>query len=154
MCRHLAYVGAPVLLGALVSDPPHSLVRQSWAPRQQDHGVVNADGFGIGWYVDGVDEPARHRAAGPIWADETFADLARVVRSGAVLAAVRSATVGMAGGQSAAAPFRSGRWLFSHNGAVVRLAADRVAAGLGSGSRRAGPAGGAHGLRVALGDDP
>ncbi len=118
MCRHLAYVGAPVPLGALVSDPPHSLVRQSWAPRQQDHGVVNADGFGIGWYVDGVDEPARHRAAGPIWADETFLDLARVVRSGAVLAAVRSATVGMAGGQSAAAPFRSGRWLFSHNGAV------------------------------------
>ena len=57
-------------------------------------------------------------AAGPIWSDETFADLARVVRTGALLAAVRSATVGMAGGQAAAAPFRSGPWLFSHNGAV------------------------------------
>ncbi|MGS0688617.1 ergothioneine biosynthesis protein EgtC [Nakamurella sp. GG22] len=135
MCRHLAYVGAPVRLGALLSDPPHSLVRQSWAPRHQDHGVVNADGFGIGWYVDDVAEPARHRAAGPIWADETFVDLARVLRSGAVLAAVRSATVGMSGGQSAAAPFRSGPWLFSHNGAVFGWpqVASRLAWGLDPG---------------------
>ena len=61
MCRHLAYVGAPLLLGELLTDPPFSLVRQSWAPRRQQHGVVNADGFGIGWYVDGLTEPARHR---------------------------------------------------------------------------------------------
>ena len=119
MCRHLAYVGKPLLLGSLLTEPPYSLVRQSWAPRRQEHGVVNADGFGIGWYVDGVDEPARHRDAGPIWADETCADLARVVRTGALLAAVRSATSGMGGGRAAAAPFRAGRRLFSHNGAVA-----------------------------------
>jgi len=118
MCRHLAYVGEPLRPGELLTDPPHSLVRQSWAPRRQQHGVVNADGFGIGWYVDGLTEPARHRGAGPVWSDETFTDLARVVRTTAMLAAVRSATVGMAGGQAAAAPFRSGPWLFSHNGAV------------------------------------
>src|SRR5450755_3164914 len=118
MCRHLAYLGEPIRLRRLLVDPPHSLFRQSWQPRRQRHGVVNADGFGVGWYVDGDPEPARHRAAGPIWADETFADLARVVRSGAVLAAVRSATAGMPAGAAAAAPFRSGRWLFSHNGAL------------------------------------
>jgi len=118
MCRHLAYLGRPLKLGDLLTDPPHCLVRQSWAPRRQQHGVVNADGFGVGWYVDGVDEPARHRGAGPIWADETFLDLVRVIRTTAMLAAVRSATVGMSAGQAAAAPFRSGPWLFSHNGAV------------------------------------
>ena len=118
MCRHLAYVGEPLVLAELLTEPRHSLVRQSWTPRRQQHGVVNADGFGIGWYVDGLTEPARHRGAGPIWADETFTDLARVVRTGGLLAAVRSATVGMTGGQAAAAPFRTGRWLFSHNGAV------------------------------------
>lgn len=118
MCRHLAYVGSPVMLHDLLTDPPHSLVQQSWAPRRQQHGVVNADGFGVGWYVDGLTDPARHRGTGPIWGDETFLDLARVVRTGALLAAVRSATVGMPGGQGAAAPFRSGPWLFSHNGAV------------------------------------
>jgi gamma-glutamyl hercynylcysteine S-oxide hydrolase len=40
----------------------------------------------------------------------------RVTRSGAVLAAVRSATPGMAAGVAAAAPFGDGPWLFSHNG--------------------------------------
>src|SRR6478752_5680934 len=119
VCRHLAYVGEPLRLGELLSDPPHSLVRQSWAPRRQQHGVVNADGFGIGWYVDGLAEPARHRGAGPVWSDETFADLVKVIRARALMGAVRSATTGMGGGQAAAAPFRSGRWLFSHNGAVA-----------------------------------
>jgi glutamine amidotransferase len=35
-----------------------------------------------------------------------------------VLAAVRSATVGMPVTETAAAPFTEGRWLFSHNGVV------------------------------------
>lgn len=135
MCRHLAYLGEPVRLGELLVDSAHSLYRQSWEPRRQTSGVVNADGFGVGWYVDGHPEPVRHRGAGPIWADETFADLARVMRSGAVLAAVRSATVGMATGIAAAAPFRDGRWLFSHNGAVRGwpAAASRLAWGLDPG---------------------
>jgi glutamine amidotransferase len=77
------------------------------------------DGFGLGWYVDGDPEPARHRGIGPVWGDETFFDLARPVRTTALLAAVRSATEGMAHGRAAAAPFRSGRWLFSHNGALT-----------------------------------
>lgn len=118
MCRHLAYLGEPVRLGSLLVDPPHALVRQSWAPRRQRHGTVNADGFGIGWYVDGLDEPARHRGAGPVWADETFTDLARVISARCVLAAVRSATPGMPAGVAAAAPMRWGPWLFSHNGAL------------------------------------
>jgi len=136
VCRHVAYVGDPVNVGSLLTDPPYSLVRQSWAPRRQQHGVVNADGFGIGWYVDGLAQPARHRGAGPVWADETFADLARVLRSGGLLAAVRSATLGMGGGPSAAAPFRSGQWLFSHNGAVNGwpTAASRLAWGLDPGT--------------------
>ncbi|GGV21257.1 ergothioneine biosynthesis protein EgtC [Streptomyces spectabilis] len=118
MCRHLAYVGAPAHLGALLVEPAHSLLRQSWAPRHQRHGTVNADGFGVGWYADGDPVPARYRRAGPIWGDQSFADLARVVRSGAVLAAVRDATVAGADGEAAAAPFAADRWLFSHNGAV------------------------------------
>jgi glutamine amidotransferase len=119
MCRHLAYVGRPIRVGELVTDPPFALVRQAWAPRRQTHGIMNVDGFGLGWYVPGDPEPARHRGAGPVWADETFADLARTVTTTAFLAAVRSATSGMVGGRAAAAPFRSGRWLFSHNGALA-----------------------------------
>jgi gamma-glutamyl hercynylcysteine S-oxide hydrolase len=116
MCRHLAYLGPSTSLRSLLLDPPHSLYRQAWAPRLQRHGTVNADGFGIGWYADGDPVPARYRQGVPIWGDPSLPDLARVIRSGAVLAAVRSATPGTATGAEAAAPFGSGTWLFSHNG--------------------------------------
>ncbi len=118
MCRHLAYLGPPVTLRELLFDPPHSLLRQSWAPRDmRGGGTINADGFGIGWYPDGA-APVRYRRAQPIWSDPTIAELAAVTSAGAVLAAVRSATVGMAIVDTAAAPFTEGRWLFSHNGVV------------------------------------
>ncbi|MFI8438185.1 ergothioneine biosynthesis protein EgtC [Streptomyces sp. NPDC079020] len=118
MCRHIAYVGQPVSLGEIVLSPPHSLVRQSWEPRRQRFGTVNADGFGVGWYADGDPVPGRYRRRGPVWGDETFTDLARVVRSTALLAAVRDATEAGADGEAAAAPFAAGRLLFSHNGVV------------------------------------
>jgi glutamine amidotransferase len=79
---------------------------------------MNADGFGVGWYADGDPDPARYRHPGPIWGDESFADLARVTSAGAMLAAVRSATAGTDHGAAAIAPFASGPWLFSHNGRV------------------------------------
>ncbi|MEU8760249.1 ergothioneine biosynthesis protein EgtC [Streptomyces sp. NPDC048659] len=118
MCRHLAFLGEPVALAELLLRPPHSLEHQSWAPRSQTSGVVNADGFGVGWWAEGDPVPARYRRAVPIWGDPSFADLARVVRTGALLAAVRGATLPGADGEAAAAPFAGDRRLFSHNGAV------------------------------------
>ncbi|WP_445525515.1 ergothioneine biosynthesis protein EgtC [Streptomyces cyslabdanicus] len=119
MCRHLAYLGPEEPLGRYLVEPAHSLYRQAWAPRHQRHGTVNADGFGVGWYAEGDPVPARYRRAGPVWADLSFADLARVVRTSALLAAVRDATLSGADAEAAAAPFAAGTWLFSHNGAVT-----------------------------------
>ncbi len=118
MCRHLAYLGPPATLRSVIVDPPHGLYTQGWAPRFQRHGEVNADGFGVGWYSPGDPDPARYRQAVPIWADQSFADLARVTRASALLAAVRNATPGTSQGPAAIAPFRDGRWLFSHNGVL------------------------------------
>ncbi len=118
MCRHLAYLGPPATLRSVIVDPPHGLYRQAWAPRYQGCGAINADGFGVGWYPDGEAEPARYRQSMPIWADESFPDIARLTSTGALLAAVRNATPGTSGGAAAVAPLRHGRWLFSHNGAV------------------------------------
>ena len=42
MCRHLAYLGPPVTLRSVLIDPPHGLYRQSWEPRRQRHGTMNA----------------------------------------------------------------------------------------------------------------
>ncbi|MCG2623668.1 ergothioneine biosynthesis protein EgtC [Arthrobacter sp. I2-34] len=117
MCRHLAYLGNEAAIASVVIEPVRGLYRQAWAPRLQRYGTVNADGFGVGWYPDDG-APARYRRAVPMWADRSFADIARVTRTRCLLATVRSATPGMPPDESAAAPFASGRWLFSHNGAV------------------------------------
>ncbi len=120
MCRHLAYLGPPVTLASLLYDPPQSLLRQSWAPRRQRYGTVNADGYGVGWYQPSVrPEPARFRRAGPMWADRSLESLARLVCSGAIVAAVRSATPPAPIEETGAAPFTEGRWLFSLNGVVA-----------------------------------
>ncbi len=118
MCRHLAYLGPPRTLREVLIDPPYGLYRQSWAPRRQLHGTVNADGFGVGWYAAGDPEPARYRRAVPIWDDASFADVARVTSANAMLAAVRSATPGTDAGEAAIAPFAADGWLFSHNGLI------------------------------------
>jgi glutamine amidotransferase len=111
----------------LLLEPPHSLLHQSWAPRDmRGGGTINADGFGAGWYPPPAASvppapgggPVRYRRDCPIWADENFARLAVVTSSSAVLGAVRSATVGMPVVGTACAPFTDGRWLFSLNGVV------------------------------------
>jgi gamma-glutamyl hercynylcysteine S-oxide hydrolase len=128
MCRHLAYLGAPRTLASLVVAPPHSLYEQSWAPARQRHGTVNADGFGVGWYVDRV-ALVRYRRAQPIWTDASFASLAPTVTTSCAVAAVRSATPGTSLDESAAAPFTHERWLFSHNGRLHDWATARKALG-------------------------
>ena len=120
MCRHLAWLGEPRTLADLVLDRPHGLLTQSYAPRRQLRGTMNADGWGVGFVSDHLPEPVRWRSAKPLWGDASFASVAPVLRSGGVLAAVRSATVGMPMDESAAAPFTDGQWLLSHNGRVDR----------------------------------
>jgi len=120
LCRHLAWLGRPRTLSSLVLDPSHGLLRQSYAPRRQQRGLLNADGWGVGFFAAGRAEPVRWRSSRPLWGDASFASVSPVLSSGAVLAAVRSATVGMPMDESAAAPFTDGRWLLSHNGRVDR----------------------------------
>jgi glutamine amidotransferase len=123
VCRFLAYLGPPATLEELVLAPPHSLLEQSWAPRHQRQGNINADGFGVGWYDHARRrEPARYRTARPLWSDRSFASLAGLVSSSVVLAAVRNATPPAPVEESGTPPFTSGPWLFAHNGAVTGFA--------------------------------
>ena len=120
MCRHFGWLGEPRTLAALVLEPEHGLLTQSYRPRRQCHGLMNADGWGVGFYPPGTDGPARWRSDRPLWGDASFRSVAPAIASGCVLGAVRSATVGMPRDESACAPFRSGSWLLSHNGIVDR----------------------------------
>jgi glutamine amidotransferase len=118
MCRHLAWLGEPCSVASLVLDPPYGLLVQSYSPRRQKHGLMNADGWGVGFYDKGV--ARRWRSAAPMWGDTSFASVAPALTSDCILAAVRSATIGMPIEPSASAPFTDGQWLLSHNGLVDR----------------------------------
>lgn len=118
MCRHLGWLGDSVSVSSLILEPANGLLVQSYSPRRQKHGLVNADGWGVGFF-DGV-TPRRWRSAVPLWGDASLASVAPALRSGCVVAAVRSATVGMPIEPSASAPFTDGEWLLSHNGVVDR----------------------------------
>ncbi len=133
MCRHLGWLGTAVSLSSLILDPPNGLLVQSYAPRRQKHGLMNADGWGAGFFDGDVSSndgstndgstntvPRRWRSAAPLWGDTSFASVAPALVSGCVVAAVRSATVGMPIEASATAPFTDGSWLLSHNGVVDR----------------------------------
>lgn len=120
MCRLVAYLGEPeTTLASLVLEPEHSLLVQSYAPKEMMSGVVNADGFGVGWYAPwSGKEPAVYRSNSPLWADRSFAGVAGKVRSSGVFAAVRSATPGLPAEESGVPPFASGAFTFMHNGAI------------------------------------
>jgi glutamine amidotransferase len=118
MCRHLGWLGDDVSVSSLMLDPPSGLRVQSYAPRRQKHGLMNADGWGVGFFDSDV--PRRWRSAAPLWGDTSFESVAPALRSHCVVAAVRSATVGMPIEISATAPFTDGHWLLSHNGVVDR----------------------------------
>jgi glutamine amidotransferase len=130
VCRMVAYLGeAEVTLSAVVLEPEHSLLVQSYAPREMISGVLNADGFGVGWYAPwSAEEPAVYLSDGPLWSDRSFASIAPKIRSHNVFAAVRSATPGLPVEESGTPPFSSGPFLFAHNGAIegFRHAAMRV----------------------------
>ncbi|KUI35255.1 class II glutamine amidotransferase [Mycobacterium sp. IS-1496] len=118
MCRHLGWLGAPRAVSALMLDPPYGLLVQSYAPRRQKHGLMNADGWGVGFFDHGT--ARRWRSAAPLWGDASFASVAPALRSECVVGAVRSASIGMPIEPTASAPFTDGSWLLSHNGLVDR----------------------------------
>ena len=48
MCRFTLYLGPPVRLSTLLTEPEHSLILQSFHAAERDE-PLNGDGFGIGW---------------------------------------------------------------------------------------------------------
>jgi predicted glutamine amidotransferase len=122
MCRWLAYSGSPIAMEALVSLPKNSLIHQSM-DSAMGATAINADGFGVGWYVEGDPIPALFKSVQPAWADQNLAELARHIKSPLFMAHVR-ATTGTPVQQTNCHPYRYDNWLWLHNGAIREF--DRV----------------------------
>ncbi|HLO49194.1 MAG TPA: ergothioneine biosynthesis protein EgtC [Kamptonema sp.] len=119
MCRLLGYLGQPILLDRILCKPEHSLVVQSYQPREMTSGLLNADGFGVGWYHPQQEtDPFTYKSTVPIWNEVNISSLSRYVESGCILACVRSATAGQALDLSNCQPFVRDRLQFVHNGAI------------------------------------
>src|SRR5438552_3531994 len=133
MCRMAGYLGPAIPLGEIVSAPKHSLVVQSYKPREMASGSVNADGYGAAlWLDDRRPEPALYRTGAPIWADPNLGWMNERLRVRSAIAAVRSATPGIGfelanvqpfgdGVCMASEPLDDGRWRELPPGEIVTV---------------------------------
>jgi glutamine amidotransferase len=122
MCRLLAYLGPTASLQQLIFEPEHSLIVQSYQPRELEVALLNADGFGLTCYHPTRQiEPFLYRNTLPIWNDTNLPQICRYLESDCVLAYVRSATPGLAVDMHNCQPFRSESLTFIHNGFIDRF---------------------------------
>ena len=118
MCRFTFYQGEPIRLSALVTEPTHSLINQSFDSREGEE-PLNGDGFGVVWYVPELTAaPGRFRGVSPAWNNANLHEIARVVTSRCVMAHVRAATQQLAVSELNCHPFVVDRWSFMHNGDI------------------------------------
>ncbi|HUF74776.1 MAG TPA: class II glutamine amidotransferase, partial [Longimicrobiales bacterium] len=116
MCRFTLYLGPPVRLATLLTEPTHSLIHQSFQSTERSE-PLNGDGFGVGWYAPRLTPaPAVFHAITPAWNNRSLHSIARVVTSPCILAHVRAASAGSEVNLANCHPFASGRFLLMHNG--------------------------------------
>jgi predicted glutamine amidotransferase len=111
----MAYSGDPILAEDLLFRPVHSIIDQSLHSRLGAT-TTNGDGFGIGWYGE-ADGPAVFKSIDPAWNDQNLREIAGRIRTPLLFAHIRAST-GTPVQRSNCHPFRHGRWLWMHNGAI------------------------------------
>jgi predicted glutamine amidotransferase len=111
----MAYSGDPILADDLLFRPVHSIIDQSLHSRMGAT-TTNGDGFGIGWYGEGA-EPALFKSVDPAWNDRNLREIAGRIRTPLLFAHIRAST-GTPVQRSNCHPFRHGKWLWMHNGAI------------------------------------
>lgn len=119
MCRLLGYLGPTIQLDKILYKPEHSLVVQSYQPKEMNVATLNVDGFGIGWYHSQQSVfPYTYKNTIPIWHDINLPEISRYIQSPCILGYVRSATSGLTVDFSNCQPFNHENWLFFHNGFI------------------------------------
>lgn len=120
MCRILGYLGPAISLDRLILKPEHSLLIQSYKPKEMKSAILNGDGFGFGWYGENptVMPPFIYRNPLPMWNDRNLDDLCRYACTQSLLVNVRSATAKMPAEMNNCQPFAYKQMLFVHNGLI------------------------------------
>jgi len=129
MCRWITFISTQEMtLSDIVLKPSNSLVEQSidasYHPgfTQRYNHTINADGFGVGWYHKNGPNPALFRDTQPAWSNVNLREICTSTKSSCVIAHVRAASPGMGVDMPNVHPFKVGRLLFCHNGAIQQFA--------------------------------
>ena len=118
MCRFTFYQGRPIKLGALITEPKHSLIHQSFESKERDE-PLNGDGFGLAWYNNSIsNQPALFKSISPAWSNNNLLELSKVIESTCVMAHVRAATQGLNVTEMNCHPFKWNQLAFMHNGDI------------------------------------
>ncbi len=118
MCRFTMYLGPPVQLSTLLTEPSHSLIQQSFHSEERSE-PLNGDGFGIGWYAPRLtSEPAVFHQITPAWNNRNLYSMAKVLTSPCVMAHIRAASPGSEVNLANCHPFAYGSYLLMHNGRI------------------------------------
>ncbi len=113
MCRLYAFrANEPTRVECSLVHAQNALMEQS---RGDEQGLVHGHGWGVADYPDGA--PMVERQTWAAYHGEHFKKKAARVYARTVIAHVRRATVGEPSLENTH-PFRSGRWIFAHNGTV------------------------------------
>jgi predicted glutamine amidotransferase len=127
MCRFLVYVGSPVVVSDLITEPSNSLIHQSFHSEEREE-PLNGDGFGMAWYVPELSHaPGLFRSISPAWSNRNLLRLAHVTRTHCLLAHVRAASSELSVAEVNCHPFTHGPLSFMHNGDVAGFHAHRRA---------------------------
>ena len=118
MCRFALYLGSPIVVSSLITEPSNSNIHQSFHSHERKE-PLNGDGFGLAWYVPEIsDEPSLFKDLSPAWNNANLLQLARVTRTPCLLAHVRAASPGLSVSRLNCHPFARGPFAFMHNGTV------------------------------------
>jgi len=121
MCRLAVYLGPDIVLSHFLTEPSHSIILQS-SGAYETIVQLNGDGFGVGWYAPSMTPyPAIFREVTPAWSNENLRELARVIKTGCVLAHVRKASTGSAVVFTNCHPFSYKKFSFMHNGGIYNF---------------------------------
>lgn len=113
MCRLYGFLATEdTRLDCSLVQAQNALLVQSDRDRQ---GMRSPDGWGIAEWQSGL--PTVTKNIYPAFADRDFVDIASAVTSKAVIAHVRTATIGKIAVENTH-PFDHGPWVFAHNGTV------------------------------------
>jgi glutamine amidotransferase len=130
MCRWITFISTEdMFLSDIVLTPSNSLIEQSidasFHPgfAQRFNHNVNADGFGVGWYHCHDEQPAIFKDTQPAWSNVNLIEICNATKSSCVIAHVRAASPGTGVHLPNVHPFKAGRLLFCHNGAIQHFGA-------------------------------